>query len=56
MDHGKPGHGKGYANVWWNGVTTLELARTVEDLAQRTVSGLVHLHAPRKTSKYELLA
>lgn len=46
---------KGYANVWWNGVTTLELARTVEDLAQRTVSGLVHLHAPRKTSKYELL-
>lgn len=46
---------KGYANVWWNGVTTLELAKAVEDLAHRTVSGLVHLHAPRKISKYELL-
>jgi len=46
---------KGYSNVWWNGVTTLELARAVEFLAGRPVSGLVHLHAPRKITKCQLL-
>lgn len=46
----------GYANVWWNGVTTLELARAVEYAAGRPeIGGLVHLTAPRVVSKLELL-
>jgi dTDP-4-dehydrorhamnose reductase len=45
----------GYAKVLWNGVTTLQLARSIERLVQRDASGLVHLTAPQIVSKYELL-
>jgi len=45
----------GYLQVMWNGVTTLQLAKTVEQMVAHKVSGLYHLTAPRKLSKYELL-
>lgn len=45
----------GYTNVWWNGVTTLELAKAVHSLIERPSAGLLHLTAPEKISKYELL-
>lgn len=46
---------KGYAQVMWNGVTTLELAKAVHHWVEHPVSGLVHLCAPETVSKYELL-
>lgn len=47
---------KGYAQVMWNGVTTLELAKAVEYAARNPrVGGLVHLTAPEPVSKLELL-
>ena len=46
---------KGYTNVFWNGVTTLELAKAIDHLIHYPLSGLLHLHAPEKVSKYELL-
>ncbi len=46
----------GYAQVYWNGVTTLELAKAVAyACAHPEIGGLVHLTAPRSVSKHELL-
>jgi dTDP-4-dehydrorhamnose reductase len=53
---GQKGTVDGYARVFWNGVTTLELARAVDYAAARPeIGGLVHLTAPRVVSKLELL-
>ena len=46
---------KGYTNVFWNGVTTLELAKVIHQMIEQNISGLYHLSAPQKISKYELL-
>ncbi|MDF2936161.1 MAG: dTDP-4-dehydrorhamnose reductase [Paenibacillaceae bacterium] len=46
---------KGYTQVYWNGVTTVQLAKSVEEMLAAGTSGLVHLTAPQKVSKYELL-
>lgn len=46
---------QGYSQVFWNGVTTLELAKAIEWCVLQTVTGLVHLAAPEKISKFELL-
>jgi len=46
----------GYRNVYWNGVTTLELGKAIDWLIQNPgVTGLVHLSAPKKINKYQLL-
>jgi len=46
----------GYDNAYWNGVTTLELARLIRALLRMTgVKGLVQLSSPDHVSKYELL-
>ncbi|WP_178021047.1 SDR family oxidoreductase [uncultured Paenibacillus sp.] len=45
----------GYRRVKWNGVTTIQLARTIEWLLDRPVSGLIHLAHPEVVSKYEML-
>jgi dTDP-4-dehydrorhamnose reductase len=45
----------GYKNVYWNGVTTLELAKAIEAMIKNDVSGLYHLGAENKISKYSLL-
>ncbi|WP_019638559.1 dTDP-4-dehydrorhamnose reductase family protein [Paenibacillus fonticola] len=45
----------GYRNVYWNGVTTLELAKVIDGLLHSSISGLVHLAYPEAISKYELL-
>jgi len=45
----------GYTRVLWNGVTTLQLARSIERLVQQGAGGLIHLTAPEIVSKYELL-
>lgn len=50
-------HGEvnGYTNAFWNGVTTLELAKTIEQAIKKNISGLYHLGSKTKISKYELL-
>ncbi|MNI38736.1 hypothetical protein D3C73_928910 [compost metagenome] len=45
----------GYRRVFWNGVTTLELAKAVSSLMLTPLSGIVHLAHPNPVSKYELL-
>lgn len=46
---------RGYQRVFWNGVTTLELAKAVEWTINHPISGLIHLSVPDKISKYGLL-
>ncbi|GFR36994.1 NAD(P)-dependent oxidoreductase [Insulibacter thermoxylanivorax] len=45
----------GYTRVLWNGVTTLQLAKSIDDMLHRGVSGLYHLTAPSCISKHDLL-
>jgi dTDP-4-dehydrorhamnose reductase len=45
----------GYQNVFWNGVTTLELAKAIQAFITDNVSGLYHLSVDQRISKYELL-
>jgi len=45
----------GYRQVLWNGVTTMQLARAIHWSLSRNITGLAHLGAPNKISKYELL-
>ncbi|UOF90549.1 SDR family oxidoreductase [Fodinisporobacter ferrooxydans] len=46
---------RGYRQVFWNGVTTLELAKAIEWALNHPIAGLAHLAAPEKLSKYALL-
>jgi len=47
---------RGYSSVYWNGVTTLELAKAVHYALERPhIGGLVQLAAPETVSKLELL-
>ena len=46
---------KGYQNVFWNGVTTLELAKAIQAFIIDNVAGLYHLSVDQRISKYDLL-
>ena len=46
---------KGYQQVWWNGVTTLELARFIRYAMEQQITGLCHLTAKEPINKYDLL-
>ena len=46
---------KGWANAFWNGVTTLELAKFVEFGLEEGLTGLCHLHSKAPVSKFQLL-
>lgn len=45
----------GYSNVFWSGVTTLELAKAIEASFKQNISGIYHLTNNEKISKYDLL-
>jgi dTDP-4-dehydrorhamnose reductase len=45
----------GYTRVFWNGVTTIELAKLVEVLLDSNICGLVHFVNKNKISKHRLL-
>lgn len=45
----------GYQYVYWNGITTLELAKVIVWLLQRCLTGTIHLTCMEKMSKLELL-
>jgi dTDP-4-dehydrorhamnose reductase len=51
----KTGHIEGYTNVFWSGVTTLELAKAIEVVVNQEITGLVHFTSGIKISKYQLL-
>lgn len=44
----------GYSNVYWTGITTLELAKGIHKAIEQNIKGLYHL-VSEKISKYELL-
>ncbi|TYS15192.1 SDR family oxidoreductase [Rossellomorea vietnamensis] len=46
---------KGFDRVYWNGVTTLELAKAIEHSLREGIAGLWHLSQEDKVSKYQLL-
>lgn len=46
---------QGYRKVFWNGVTTLELAKAMDWCLGNPIHGLVHLAGQPKLSKYDLL-
>lgn len=46
---------KGYQNVMWNGVTTLELAKAAERMIEQEITGIIHLGSGNSLSKYDLL-
>ncbi|MCU9594837.1 SDR family oxidoreductase [Caldibacillus thermolactis] len=45
----------GYTNVYWNGVTSLQLAKAIHNVIEEGITGLYHLTAPEVISKYHLL-
>jgi dTDP-4-dehydrorhamnose reductase len=45
----------GFDNVFWTGVTTLELAKAIDECIKYDITGLYNLVPERKISKYELL-
>ena len=46
---------EGYSNVFWSGVTTLELAKAAVEFINQGVTGLYHLSPKSKISKFNLL-
>ena len=49
------GEVNGFANAYWGGVTTLELARVIEYSIANHLSGLLHVSNGEKISKFNLL-
>ena len=49
------GHVNGYSNVFWSGVTTLELARGIDKAINMDLKGLYHFVSQDKISKFDLL-
>lgn len=51
-------HGEidGWSQAVWNGVTTIELARAIEQAIEQGLTGLYHLVQPTPIDKYSLLA
>ncbi len=45
----------GYKNVFWTGITTLELARAMDSAIEQDLCGLYHLVPSKKISKFDLL-
>jgi len=46
---------KGFTQVYWSGVTTLELAKAIEKSFEMPITGLYHLVNNEKISKHDLL-
>lgn len=47
---------RGYNKVYWTDVTTIELARAMEEAIKQDLSGLYHLVPDYNISKYELIS
>ena len=52
-DHGTV---EGWQNAYWNGITTLQLAKVIEAITQKPkASGIYNVHTPESYSKYRVL-
>ena len=49
------GNIKGYSDAYWTGITTLELAKSIDKVIDLNITGLYHLVPDEKISKYDLL-
>ncbi len=49
------GNISGYTKVYWTGVTTIELARAMEEAIKQNLSGLYHLVPDNSISKHDLI-
>lgn len=49
------GEVKGYSEVYWTGVTTIELARVIEEALQKKITGFHHVVNNEKIKKSELI-
>ncbi len=48
------GNIKGYRKAYWTGVTTIELAKAIEEAINQNIHGLHHLVNDKKINKFEL--
>jgi dTDP-4-dehydrorhamnose reductase len=46
---------QGYRNVFWNSISNLQLARAIEAVSRKNVSGIYHLVRNESVSKYDLI-
>lgn len=46
---------KGFTNVYWNGITTLELAKVIDKALDIDINGIYNIASDSKISKYNLL-
>jgi dTDP-4-dehydrorhamnose reductase len=53
--YAQTGSVSGYTGSIWNGLTTIELARGIDEAIKQNLTGLYHLVSPTSVSKYELL-
>jgi len=49
------GEVNGYKNAFWNGITTLELAKKIKTVIEDDICGIYHLCGNQKISKFNLL-
>ncbi|WP_250674250.1 SDR family oxidoreductase [Paraclostridium ghonii] len=49
------GYIKGFTNVYWNGITTLELAKVIDKALDINIDGIYNIASDSKISKYDLL-
>lgn len=45
----------GYKNVWWTGLTTLELAKIIDIVIEKDITGLYNIVPNEKINKFDLL-
>ena len=50
------GNISGYTNVWWSGVTTLELAKFIDYIIDKPTYGLMHFTNGTPINKFQLLS
>lgn len=45
----------GFSNVFWTGLTTLELAKSIEEIIKQNITGLIQVVPETKISKHKLI-
>ena len=51
-----PGQINGFTEAFWGGVTTLQLAKNIEQAIQYNYTGLLHVTNGERISKYDLVS
>lgn len=45
----------GFTKAYWSGITTLELAKVIEEIIEQDIKGLIQVSSSKKIDKYSLL-